>query len=303
MKTTAASAHAPLTTTISAKQIVSLRFYFQEVWRRRSLVRVLSGRELKRDYEMNVVGFAWWLLEPLSLTLVYVVVIDLIFNRGTPAYPLFIVTGVLPWKWFSQAVVGSMNTVRGNATLITDVYIPRALLPAVEIVTGLAHFLVGLAIIPIFMAVFHVGPTGYLLWLPVAMAVQFVLTLGLSFPLAVWGLYYRNLSGVAQNLLRLWFYLTPIIWPLARILDRPNFTLLVKLNPLTGIMDTYRGAFGDMTGEIIRRAGTTRVKLGNELVPHAPGWPLAYSLGVGVIGLLLGAWYFIHREQQFGKLI
>lgn len=281
MRPVQAAQREPERTTISATQVVSLRFYLRELWRRRGLVPVLAGRELKRDYEMNIVGFAWWLLEPLSLTLVYVIVIDLIFDRGTPAYPLFIIVGVLPWKWLSSTIVGSMGVVRGNASLITDVYFPRALLPMVEIVTGLAHFAVGLLVVPIFMAAFRVGPTWHLVWLPLVIAVQFLFALGMSYPLSVWGLHYRNLSGVVGNILRLWFYLTPIIWTLDRI-DDPTYRLIVRLNPLTGIIEAYRGA-------IVAR--------------HAPDWTLAYSAGIGLVAMLLGARYFVRREAQFGKLI
>jgi ABC-type polysaccharide/polyol phosphate export permease len=100
--------------------------------------------------------------------------------------------------------------------------------------------------------------------------------------LAVWGLYYRNLQGVIQNLIRLWFYLTPIIWTLDRLKGRPNFQTLVKLNPLTGIIDAYRGAI---------------------MFHKAPDYTLAYSAGFSIVVLALGSWYFVRREQQFGKLV
>lgn len=286
MRAAEAPAREPHTTRISATQVVSLRFYLRELWRRRGLVRTLAGRELKRDYEMNLVGFAWWLLEPLSLTLVYVIVVDLIFRRGGEAYPLFIVLGVLPWKWLSSTIIGAMGVVRGNANLITDVYFPRALLPAVKIVTGLAHFSVGLLIIPFFVLGFElagtdIGVTWHLAWLPAVVAVQFLFTLGLSFPLAVWGLHYRNLAGVMQNLMRLWFYLTPIIWSMDR-LENPAYRLVARLNPITGIIESYRGAI---------------------LYHRSPDWTLAYTLGISLVTVLAGSAYFVRREAQFGKLI
>ncbi|MBI4729488.1 MAG: ABC transporter permease [Acidobacteria bacterium] len=287
-------------TRITSTRSVSLRFYVTELWRRRDLVRVLTARLLKRQYEMNVVGFAWWMLEPLSLTFVFVLVFDFIFRAQVPDFPLFVMSGVLAWKWLSSTIISSMQTMRANASLVTDVYFPRALLPIVENVEGLMHFLIGLIILPPFMLASGVRPTLQLLWLPAIMAVQFVFTLGICLFLTVWGLYYRNLSGLVNNLLRLWLYLTPIIWPVSRLTypkARPTLSFLVKLNPLTGIMDGYH-----------------RVILG-ELVPakpHAvptiwkvsgPDWTLAYAAAFGVVALFAGAWYFRHREQQFGKLV
>jgi ABC-type polysaccharide/polyol phosphate export permease len=290
----AVSRPTPEVTRLSAKRNVSLRFYVRELWSRRDLIPVLSGRELKSTYEMNLVGFAWWLLEPLSLTLVYVVIVDLIFNRGEPAYPLFVIAALLPYKWLVAATAGAMGTVRQNASLVTDVYFPRALLPVVTIMTGMAHFGVGLLVIPIFMAVYHVVPTWHLLWLPVIVAVQFLFILGLAYPMSVWGLNYRNLPGLVANLMRLWFYLSPGIWSLSRV-KVPWHRTIIHLNPLTGLFLSYRGAIGILPVDSCRTAAKC------PLHATSPGWDLAYTAGVGLVILVLGAMYFIRRESTFGK--
>jgi ABC-type polysaccharide/polyol phosphate export permease len=265
----------------SAKRQVTARAYLRELWTRKDLIRVLASRELKSQYEMNVIGFAWWLAEPLTLTLIYVIVIDFILGSSEPAFPLFVLCALLPFKWFASGLTGSMGTVRLNGQLVTDVYFPRALLPLVENVVGLAHFGIGLAIIPIFMGVYGIAPTIHLLWLPLVMLAQFVLILAFAYPLSVWGLYYRNVQNLSGNILRLWFYLSPGIWSLDRI-DKPWIVNIVKLNPLTGLFTSYRGAI---------------------LKGHAPGWDLAYSFGLGVVVLVWGFRYFIRREAQFGKLV
>lgn len=287
--------HSAPVTKLSSTRNVSLRFYIRELWSRRDLIPVLSGRELKSNYEMNWIGFAWWLLEPLSLTLVYVVIVDLIFQRGEPAYPLFVLIALLPYKWLAYSLTVAMGTVRANASLVTDVYFPRALLPVVTIMTGLAHFGVGLLVVPIFMLVYHVGPTWHLLWIPVITAVTFVLILGLAYPMSVWGLNYRNLPGLVGNLLRLWFYLSPGIWSLDRV-TVPWHRTIVHLNPLTGIFVSLRGAFG-----VLPEAGACPTHINCPLTAAAPGWDLLYSLGFGLVLILLGGMYFIRREASFGK--
>lgn len=269
----------PAVTKISARQNVPFRYYVRELWERRGLVSVLAGRELKSSYEMNIVGFAWWLLEPLSLTLVYVVIVDFIFNSAEPAYPLFVLVALLPYKWLSSSLIGSMGVVRANSSLITDVYFPRALLPITEIAVGMAHFAVGLLVVPIFMAIYGIAPTWHLVYLPLVVVIQSVFILGLAYPVSVWGLNYRNLPGLTANILRLWFYLSPGIWALSRV-KVPWHRIIVRLNPLTGLFEGYRGAI---------------------LSHRAPGWDLAYTAGIGLLAVVLGGWYFMRREPQFGK--
>lgn len=262
--------------------IVAFFHYIRELWQRRGLVRVLAARELKSTYEMNVVGFIWWLLEPLSMTAVYFVLINILRRSPSqdPTQFLSILTALLAFKWFTQSIIGSMGVVRANSSLVTDVYFPRALLPLTELVTGLAHFGVGLLTVPVFMLLSHVGPSPALLWLPVVIAVQFLFMLGLAYPLSVWGLNYRNLPTLTANVLRLWFYLSPGLYTLDVVPAR--FRTLMKFNPLTGIFQGYRGA----------------------IITHTPpDWTLIYTAGVGVIAVVFGGWYFSRREPHFGKML
>ncbi|HJR18996.1 MAG TPA: ABC transporter permease [Actinomycetota bacterium] len=278
-------------TRVSAGDVASPRRYLREAWDRRSLVGVLASRELKSNYEMNLIGFAWWLLEPLSLTLVYVVLVSVILDAGQPAFPLYILTALLSFKWLTGSLGGAMGVVRSNANLIQDLYFPRALLPVTEVVVGLAHYLVGLLIVPIFMAIYGIEPTWQLVFLPAIIAAQFLLCLGLAYPLSVWGLNYRNLPGLVGNLFRLWLYLSPALWSLERDVHNPTHRLLIKLNPLTGLFESYHGVIG------VSPASDTATQ-------HiTPGWPLAYSAAFGCVALVLGGWYFIRREAQFGKML
>jgi ABC-type polysaccharide/polyol phosphate export permease len=264
------------------RSIVAFIRYVHELWDRRQLVRVLAGRELKGSYEMNVVGFGWWLLEPLSMTAVYYVLINILTHRGAsdPTRLLSILIAMLPFKWLSQSLIGSMGVVRANASLVTDVYIPRAMLPITQMVIGLAHFGVGLLVVPIFMAVLHVGPSWALLWLPVVIAVQLLFMLGIGYVFAVWGLHYRNLPGLTGNLLRLWFYLSPALYDLSTLHGRNR--VIMQFNPLTGLFQAYRGAI---------------------LTHRPPDWTLGYTAVLGFIITVFAGWYFTRREQHFGKLI
>ena len=264
----------------SARNVGSFVQYLQELWASKRLVRVLSNRSLKSTYEMNVVGFAWWILEPLTLALMYYFVFTYIFHRNRPVVSLL--AALIPYKWLSGTLVQSMGTVRGNASLL-DVYFPRALLPMSDAFVGMAHFGVALLIMPVFMLVYGVWGGLYILWVPVIAAAQLVFILGLAYPLSVWGISYRNLPGVMNNLLRLWFYLSPGIWTLDFIESRPDWVkLLVRLNPLTGLFESYRRAL---------------------IEGRPPGIELAWTALVGVVLFFGGLRYFSKRETQFGKML
>lgn len=289
MKTAQKNRHTAVTH-IAAGQMASPRFYLREAWARRNLVGTLASRELKSTYEMNVVGFAWWLLEPLSLTLVYVVLVSVILKAAEPAFPLYVLTALLPFKWLTSSLTGAMGMVRGNANLIQDLYFPRVLLPIAEVVIELAHFMVGLLIVPIFMIVYGITPGWQLVYLPVIIAAQFIFVLGLALPLSVWGLTYKNLPGLVGNIFRLWLYVSPALWALQTRVPNPTHRMLVKLNPLTGFFEAYHGVIGV-------------VPQGTHTTHLAPAWDFWYSAGVGFVILLLGAWYFIRRESGFGKML
>jgi len=263
--------------------ILAFFHYIRELWQRRMLVRVLAARELKSTYEMNIVGFAWWLLEPLSMTAVYYVLINILTQRGSsdPTALVTILVSLLSYKWLSQSLIGSMGVVRANSSLVTDVYFPRALLPVTQIVVGLAHFGVGLLTVPIFMFFAHVGFSWSVIWLPVVMAVQFFFMLGLAYPLSVWGLTYRNLPGLMSNVLRLWFYLSPGLYKLTDVPGARARTLM-QFNPLTGLFEGYRGAL---------------------LTHRAPGWSLIWTAVFGAVMVVFGGWYFTRREPHFGKML
>lgn len=269
-------------TVIGARTRIPAGRYMAESWQRRDLVRVLAGRELKSNYEMNIIGFIWWLLEPLSLTLVYYVLMDIVSGSSThePNRLLFILVSLLSYKWLASALIGAMGSVRANANLITDLYFPRALLPITEVSVGLAHFLVGLLVVPLVMLMLGVTPSWHLIFLPLVIAVQFLFAVGLSYPMSVWGLNYRNLPGLTSNILRLWFYMSPGIWALSRLSDHPLASKLIRLNPLTGLFESYRGAI---------------------FTRQAPGWDLAWTAAFGLLAAVIGGAYFIRREAQFGK--
>jgi lipopolysaccharide transport system permease protein len=266
-----------------ARELTPFQRYVRETWERRTLVPVLAKRQLKSSYDMNIVGFGWWVLEPLTLSIVYYVLFTFIFRHSEPHYLLILLAALIPFKWLSQTATQSMGTVRTNVSLVTDLYFPRALLPITEAMIGLAHFGVALLALPPIMLVYRTWGGPYILLLPIVVAVQFIFIVGLAYPLSVWGVSFRNLPGVMNNLLRLWFYLSPGIWTLDRIATRRTaIRLAVMMNPFTGLLESYR-----------------RLLIEGRL----PGWELVWTAFVAIVLFVGGLRYFSRREGQFGKML
>ena len=274
------AAHHESETVENVPRLASYGGYIKETWDRRGLIRVLASRKLKANYEMSLMGFIWWIFEPLSLALVYFVLFGVIFNGREPDFIVHLLAALLPYKWLRQTILQSMNTVSANANLVQDIYFPRALLPLTDLTVGLSHFGIALLIMPPLMLLHGVPFTWNILLLPVCVLVTGILALAFAYPAAVWGLYFQNLSNFSGNFIRLWFYLSPSVWDISRAPERWHW--LIRLNPLTGIFEGYRSVF-----------------LGREL--HLAD--LAYSAGFGLVVLFFGSYYFTRRESQFGKLV
>lgn len=220
--------------------IANLRTLF----RYRALIQSLVARELKARYRGSFLGFFWSFANPLLLLLIY----TFVFTRVMPAargegspdpYPLFLFCGILPWTWFSSSVLESSTVLIAGGNLIRKVLFPAEVLPIVAVLAGLVHFCFGLPILAVFFVYFDTPFAGLdLLWLPVVMAVQLTLTLGLALFVSALTVHFRDLRDLLANLMTLWFWGTPIVYHLSQV---PSpFRPLLDLNPLTHLVVSYQ---------------------------------------------------------------
>src|SRR5437016_7973798 len=155
------------------------------VVRYRGLIQSLVARELKARYRGSVLGFFWSFINPLLLLLVYTFVFKVVLPGAHPAaiepYALFLFCGLLPWTWFSSSLIESANVLIAGGNLIKKVMFPAEVLPIVSVLAGLVHFCLGLPILALFLIYYRVPvwPTD-LLWFPLIVLTQLVLTIGLA---------------------------------------------------------------------------------------------------------------------------
>src|SRR5438477_5200953 len=211
--------------------------------RYRGLIQSLVARELKARYRGSVLGFFWSFFNPLLLLLVYTFVFTYVMPPQRldeiPNYALFLFCGILPWTWFSTSLIESANVLIAGGNLIKKVMFPAEILPIVTVLANLVHFLFGLPILVAFL-IYYKAPLqiSELLWFPVVVLVQLVLTLAFALILSALTVHFRDIKDILSNLMTLWFFATPIIyyWKFApsaigRFLD---------LNPFTHIAISYQ---------------------------------------------------------------
>jgi ABC-type polysaccharide/polyol phosphate export permease len=229
----------------------------KELIKYRQLIFTLVARELKARYRGTVFGFLWSFLNPLLLLLVYSVVFGIIlpYSSGRVEgidmkgldYAIFLFTGLLPWLWFNSSILESANVLFVHGNLIKKIRFPIEVLPIMVVFTNLVHFVLGVPILVLMILILGktIGLTFWVFFFPVAVIVHFVFTMGLSFLVSALTVHFRDLKDILANLLTLWFFATPIIYPfLAPAIQANRYVKFVlTLNPMTHIIEAYHYTF------------------------------------------------------------
>jgi lipopolysaccharide transport system permease protein len=209
--------------------------------RYRGLIQSLVARELKARYRGSILGFFWSFINPLFLLLIYSFVFKYILQQRADIdhYELFMFCGILPWTWFSASLLESSGVLIAGGNLIKKVLFPAEILPIVTVLANMVHFFFGLAILALFLVVFQrpLSPSE-LLWFPVVVLVQLVLTTGFALLLSALTVHFRDLRDILGNLLTFWFFATPIIYPYFVMKDWQ--LRLLQFNPFTHLAITYQ---------------------------------------------------------------
>ena len=213
--------------------------------RYRGLVRTLVTRELKARYRGSALGFFWSFINPLLLLLVYTFVFSVVLPgfRDDPEiqpYALFMFCGLLPWFWFSSSLLEASGALIVHGNLIKKVQFPAEILPIVAVVANMFHFFFALPILGLFLVLYQ-RPVQVveLVWFPVVVFVQLVLTLGIGLVLSALTVHFRDLRDILSNLLTLWFFTTPIIYPMS-LIPPSGKVFMDFLNPFAHLAISYQ---------------------------------------------------------------
>ena len=241
MTTPAEAIASPRPMTRRRGRIAIVRTGLGEMLGRRELTRYLVGAELKRTHADTAIGQLWWVLDPLLQMAVYYIFITIIFASSQPDYPLFIFVAILPWKWFSATLNEATLSITGKQGLIRQVQFPKIVLPTAAVVAGTVSFVFGLVALGIVYVFYPSRLSLWILTIPIIAAVQFVFTIGVALIFAAANAFFRDIQNVLRHFLRMWFYLSPVLYSLDRIEKiHPSLHTILSLNPMAVLLNSYR---------------------------------------------------------------
>lgn len=252
----------------------------KKLWDSRALLIYLVKVDLKVSYSSKFLGYLWSLLDPLMLMLVYVVVVQIIFQRGEPQYPVLLFSALLAWHWLLHTVQEASVSITSKARLLQTVSFPKIVLPAQVVLSNALKYIFGLGALVPMLIFMKANITLHVLWIVPVFCVQFMFTFGLSVIVAIVGVYFRDLPNILQFGLRMWWYLSPGLFSVAdRIPERVQRIYLI-VNPLAPLFETYKNIF-------------VRGK--------PPSGYLAVVSSVALLTTLFGLWLFARREAVLAK--
>ncbi len=224
---------------------------FGELWRYRDLCSLFVRRNITTQFKQTVLGPLWYVLQPVITVVMYMVVFGNIAKIPTDGLPqpLFYLSGICLWQYFSDCLNKTSSTFVSNASIFGKVYFPRLIVPISNVISNLlrfgiqfALFLVVYAVYQIFIIPGQIHTNWYALMLPVLVAMLAGLALGFGVLFSSLTTKYRDLQLLLGYFVSLWMYATPVIYPLSTIHNN-TLRFIMSLNPLTGIVEAFKYGF------------------------------------------------------------
>lgn len=205
----------------------------------RLLLKSNIKKEIRGKYKASFLGILWSFVNPLLTAIIYAIVFPFILKSTEPHYVTFIIIGILPWTYFTTAIMQGTTIILANAGIIKKVYFPREILPIAVNTSALINFLISCIIIFLFLIFSGIGFSGYILFLPLIILVQYILQLGIILITSAVEIYVRDAEYIINFFVTMLFYATPIIYS-AKMFSGSRVEWLINLNPMASIINSYR---------------------------------------------------------------
>jgi lipopolysaccharide transport system permease protein len=213
-----------------------------ELWNYRELLYFFVWRDVKIRYKQTAIGVVWVVLQPLLTMAVF----TLFFGRlahlpsqGLP-YPVFYFAAVVPWMYFSVALVTATNVVVEHQRMITKVFFPRLILPFSAVLSGLVDFAIGFVVLMIFTLAYGIRPTATVLLLPLFLLLAVLTALGIGLWLSALNALYRDVRYLIPFIVQFWMLASPVAYPSSLVPER--YRWIYGLNPMAGVIEGFRWA-------------------------------------------------------------
>ncbi len=263
---------------------------WRELLQYRDLFYFLVWRDIKALYKQSVLGFSWAIIRPLFQMAIFSIIFGSLANipsDGVP-YPIFNLTALIPWTFFSSAVSKSTTSLITGSNFLTKIYFPRLIIPIAPVLAALVDFLIAFVILIIMMFIYGIYPGINIIYLPGLILLLIFSAAGIGLWLSALAVLYRDIKHAMEFIMRLLMYASPIVWPVSLITDKfPENAQLIRilygLYPISGIVEGFRSVFLNTN-------------------PMPVDMLLAGTFGTCVV-FITGLFYFRRTEKIFADVV
>ena len=255
---------------------------FKELWQYHELLYFFTWRDVKVRYKQTGLGFAWAIIQPLFMMVVFSVFFGRLAgipSEGVP-YPLFNLAALLPWTLFAEGLTRSTTGMVTNANIMTKVYFPRLIMPISGVLSPLVDFAAAFSILVVMMAFYGFVPGWNLVFLPVFIIFAVITSLAVGLWLSALNVKYRDFQYTLPFIIQFWLFASPVVYPSTLLPE--SIRWLYGLNPMAGVIEGFRWAL----------LGTT-----------PPSALIGVSLAIVIVLLVGGVFYFRKMEQYFADIV
>jgi lipopolysaccharide transport system permease protein len=259
------------------------RHYWADLWRFRELLGFLAWRDIKVRYKQTTLGVLWALIQPAVTLAVFTFIFGKLaaMPAGNAPYPLLVLCGLLPWQLFAAAFSNASGSLVANTHLISKVYFPRLIVPLSSVAVALIDFTVVLGLLAAMCLWWQFLPDWRIIFVPLFILLTLVTAIGTGLWLTALTVKYRDFRFVVPFLLQVGLFLSPVGFSSTNL---PNWRFVYSLNPMVGAIDGFRWCL--LRGE-----------------PPLDPVNLATSVGMALLLLASGLWYFRRTERTFADII
>ena len=252
----------------------------KEIYGYREMIFSLVKRDLRGRYKASVLGFLWTFINPLCQILVYTFVFQFIMRTGIEQFSVYLISGMIPWIFFSTAVSGGTMCIKNQSEMVKKIYFPREVLPISFVTSAFVNMLFCFIMIFLEIAVSGRGFNAVaFLFLPLVMIIEYIMALGFTFIVSGLTIYFRDMEHIVGVIMMAWIYLTPIMYSVEMVPER--LRSVYYINPMTPVIQAYQ--------EILYYEQIPQMKT------------LLLSGVFGVVILFVGAIAFKHMERNFAE--
>lgn len=249
----------------------------------RDLLIAWTTRTVQARYKQSLLGILWAVVQPAAKVLVFTIIFTRVVpvDTGSTPYAVFSYTAMAPWLFFSMSISDMVASLTTNINLVTKIYFPREVLPIAASLARLLDFVIAFGLLVVLMFFYNMPVfTSAWLYIPLVVLVQLALTAGIGLIGAAMNVFYRDIKHLFEFGLQLWFYATPIIYPVTLIPE--TYRPLYYLNPMAGVIEAYRAVL---------------------LEQSAPGGYFWISVVTAAVILVIGFGFFKRVEFQFADVV